>query len=343
MDKAFRSYYSPETLSRAITIYRFPQDYSLEKRVIAYQYLIQYQNKRRDTPLLKHLLDYGVRLYDTLINNGKNELAVELADIYSQYAPPHLRYALLNRNNNEEVKQPIAKATPAVYKDKQNVHNTTINQTVLRASKELISRYGHIFNISVDTIHQNQGTQSHKDMCLWNIQQAFISNHINQAEIIEESFKYIKNAVGTFGIDISLQDVLLCLFMWIQDQPSKNDIELRLLEELKEMKGMCSTGHLARLINVMQGFTDDEKLCIRIHEKEQYKYAVETYLTKELQNCTNEEVLDGMTEETDVFKKFIHTKIKEKLLDWMKEYGDEILDFIPNIVNDFCKAEIFVK
>jgi hypothetical protein len=56
----------------------------------------------------------------------------------------------------------------------------------------------------------------------------------------------------------------------IQEHNHKLELEKRLVEELEEMSGTCSSGHIIRLANVFNGF--DFELNLGIEEEFRYKF-----------------------------------------------------------------------
>ena len=159
--------------------------------------------------------------------------------------------------------------------------------------------------------------------------------------LISSSLSYIRTSVATFRINITLEQLFKALWFWILEHEHANELELRLMEELGEMRGYCTTGHLARLMSVIQGFTDDENLQIRITNKEQCNSVIRHYLTKKLQECKDEDVLDGMVDGNDEYKQFIRLKVSEKIAEWEDDYGNDFLQNIAKIVNDFARTEVF--
>lgn len=86
------------------------------------------------------------------------------------------------------------------------------------------------------------------------------------------------------------------------------ELKIRLLEEIISMAQYCSTGHLSRFINVIQGFTEDPALCITISDFAQIKSVVANVLQKILSSAP-EDVLDSMFEEDQtIFANFIVEK-----------------------------------
>lgn len=58
------------------------------------------------------------------------------------------------------------------------------------------------------------------------------------------------------GINHTLQSVFLLLYTFIQTHDYKRELERRLLEELIDMAGTCTSGYISRLMNVLSGYTD---------------------------------------------------------------------------------------
>jgi hypothetical protein len=63
------------------------------------------------------------------------------------------------------------------------------------------------------------------------------------------------------NMHLSLVKILLKVWSYITGHECEKEMKLRLLEELEEMAGTCSSGYATRLANVLSGFCD---YCIRI-------------------------------------------------------------------------------
>lgn len=100
------------------------------------------------------------------------------------------------------------------------------------------------------------------------------------------------------------------------------ELKKRLLQELAEMNSYCYTGHLSRFINVIQGYTEDPKLCIRISEKSQIK-AVLLKLVETIMGNASEEVMDSMIRDQQLFMTFIVSEMNKRLPKLFEEYGNE--------------------
>ena len=353
------SFFSMNGLGFAITVFNFPEDYKYrpDVRVKALRYLFNHRKKYPNTPSIELLRTRGRELFDELRESNNLECLREIADVMLEFGTIEQKqnflndlttieekqeYKVLLNNNNPGnlVLNPSFKTkNVSVYHDRQNVHDTFINKSVIKALKYLYEQYK--INIILDQTDESK-KYDYKVSLADNIQDYMIKQYTIKKQLIEESFQYILTSTAVYGDEeISLLDCFLCLWFWISEHKNKKDLENRLLEEFQEMKGQCSTGHLSRLINVIQGFTDDENLTIRISNKEQIKSAVTFYLNKKLQECTDEKVLDEMIDMGENYIKFIRKCVSEKILDWKKDYGQDSLTTISTIVNNFCKAQVF--
>ena len=120
----------------------------------------------------------------------------------------------------------------------------------------------------------------------------------------------------------SLYNVFSNLWVFITRHKQQDELKTRLLEELNEMHSYCSTGHLSRLINVIQGYTEDPKLCIKISEQSQIKAVVSVILEKILSNAP-EDVMDSMIGDQTLFAQFIVNEVNKKLPKLMEEYASD--------------------
>ena len=296
-------------------------------KIMAIRYIFQY----KETTRWKRCAPTDTQLIDAcifLIPNLDQKYITEIIDIITTFAPTHRQYfldSIQTKNIERKIDLPNKIPNKTIYQDSQNVHNSKLNESVIECLETLHKKYSEkIKTYDIQTIQQI--------LCL-----KYTDHNI---EIIS-GIDYILESISVFGkSQISLLNAFLYIWLFILDNPS-DDIELRLIEELKEMKGLCSTGHLARLINVMQGFTQDENLIIKISNVDQINAVVKNYLTTELQRCDDEKVLDGMLTGDEKFVEFIRQKVSEKIFTWQQEYGKENLDVIAKTINHFSKTIVY--
>lgn len=301
-------------------------------------------------PKTELLIRKAQEWFNQFIDENKIEHAREIADIVSTYCSRERNYFLDRLRTLEEKEELTAigierevererkTVIKTVYSDSQNVHNNKINSSVVSSATELCNKYKEIISLQ-GTKEQNQNYQNN---VLEQIGIILKQNHPDKQKLIIESIDYLHNNSSTFGSqNISMTDVFIAIWAFLVEHIHRKELELRLLEEMKEMNGMCSSGHIARLINVIQGFTDEDSLTIRISDVEQCKAVISQYLTKVLGECKDEKIIDGVLDGNDDFVKFIRKKVAENLLEWQKVYGKKSLQNIAKIVNSYCGTKVF--
>lgn len=323
-----------------LNMYNFPHDYTPTRRLQSYRYLLQYPNYiPRRGPTRDDLLRSILLLFDQLVEQRDVINVRECADIIITFFPGLRDRALagIRRSTRPIVTAPIPPTPPAkqtVYNDKQNVHNTEINATVNRANQKLFQLYGEI-------IAQSENKAELRRSCLETIRQELIKHFPHQAILINNSIDYFHRSIAVIN-DITIQDTLICVWLWIVNHPTnRTELLQRLLEEFEEMSGQCTSGHLSRLLNVLQGYATDPDLQVRISDKDQCNAIVRQYLTTQLAGCTDEKIADGLLNPTEPYKQFIRQAIKNKLPEWEKDYGPAINKYLPSIVNSFAGTTIY--
>ena len=354
MESQLQRGYTSQVMVHAVNICSFPKEHRPRLRVLALRYVFMHRKACKIPklmPTLDKLVQISITMFEDFLLDRNTEYMGEIADIMQSCGPGNYGRILLDRirdfettrvnNQHIQTSQPIPSTAPkkTVYSDSQNVHNSKINQTVITSLETLYNMYRNQINLEGVSKLENE---DFKNICIDNIGSVILQNHPVKKDMIDKSMTYIKTSIATFGKNnLTLKDSLIAVWLWITEHKDKEELEIRLLEELKEMHGMCTTGHVARLINVIQGFTDDDKLCIKISEADQCNAVIRKYLTDQLSKCSDEKVLEGMVDGSQDYVKFLRRKVADKLLSWQKEYGKDILDHIAKVTNDFAKTEVF--
>jgi hypothetical protein len=87
----------------------------------------------------------------------------------------------------------------------------------------------------------------------------------------------------------SLLTIFLKMCKSIDQNMHKKELEKRLIEELEEMSGTCSSGHIIRLANVFNGF----ELELNVSVEEEFRYKFKHIIMKEIQQ-DEELIVDGI-------------------------------------------------
>lgn len=199
-----------------------------------------------------------------------------------------------------------------VYNDTQNVHNSMINESVINISK-ILPENNNNRTINIEMELEN----NYKDY------------EMNKEKILS-SLERINDDSAVFSEGVTIKDTFNKITNYIVSSPYKKELLQRLAEELVDMNGLCSTGHLSRLINVIQGFPDTpEELKIKMNPKDEIYASIQSYLNSEIQKSENaEQLLDYMIDVNPINKnkylKFISDKMRIKKVLLEKEYGNLI-------------------
>ena len=208
-----------------------------------------------------------------------------------------------------------------IYGDSQNVHGSDLNVSALKACvhlMELESPNGFDESKIRDTLHRiSPEHRKHIDTVLERIQ------------IDTSRFRSGDNSFG-------LHEVFSSLLVYINKHPSREELFKRLIEEMVSMSKYCTTGHVSRFINVIQGYTDDEKLSVRISDEQQIRAIVGHYLDTVMMNTT-EDVREAMIGDNQTpFYEFIQKRMNERIPQLFEEYG-EIQEHIINAVKAYSR------
>ena len=95
-------------------------------------------------------------------------------------------------------------------------------------------------------------------------------------------------------------------------------------EELTDMNQLCATGHLSRIVNVVQGFDNvPQEIQIKMDPKDEIYANLSNYITMQIQNSgEQEQLLASMIdpENRDVYLEFVSIILKPKITELQKEY-----------------------
>lgn len=243
-----------------------------------------------------------MEIADTFILCGNRIRGYEMVDI-------------LRREGIDRIEQ-----QRTVYDDNQNVHTTAINKSVLGIAVRLIEM-GEKTAYDTEKVKEILGDST------------VISRVLERIEIDTSTFT---SGANRFNMYIAFAN----LWEYIMKDSQKEELLLRLREEMNGMADYCTTGHLARLVNVIQGFTDDDDLRIRISSQDQINAVVFGYLDRVLKDAP-EEVMDSLVDgDEDIFYSYVNKKIQEKLPVILEDYG-KVEDNIVMALNNYTRSDKF--
>jgi len=256
-------------------------------------------------------------------NTVSRYIKMEIADIFllnNREERGHEMLAVLRGYRVHDIKN-----ERTIYDDSQNVHDEKVNKSVLRAACKLIE------------IHEETEFDEEK------VKNELIKMSPLSAKSVTKVFERIEIDTARFthnNNNFNLYLVFANLWKFIVRHEHKDELKIRLLEEIISMALYCSTGHLARFANVIQGYTEDPDLCITISDFSQIKAVISNILQKMLETAPVN-VLDSMIDEDQtIFINFIIEKMNAKIPEIANEYGGEEKEGEPTVYDHILAAVI---
>jgi hypothetical protein len=143
-----------------------------------------------------------------------------------------------------DVEEPLQPRLTTIYDDHQNVHDSSINDSVWKNIEILQQQYANVKNTTLPDLELNDSQKN--------------------------ALQRIRTDATLFQRDelkITLKDTFNYVVAYILEQSSQLELWDRFCQELDEMAGTCSSGHLARLVNVLVGFHPDIKIEISNYDR----------------------------------------------------------------------------
>lgn len=278
-------------------------------RVIACQYLLE--KCEVDEELSTFVEQFLLSVAEDV--NMNEDLRADASDICLRYGSDKTRDIAMNiiialggeDNHN-------------IFKNKQNVHNIHIEKSIQEIVDKLCDYHPkdkkvYNFNETKDSI-----------LKLINDEEKELK------EKVEGSLIRISLDRALYGnSNMSLSNILLKVWTYVQDSPFKEDLEKRLIEELYESNNKCSTGFCGRLVNTLSGY--DESMSIRISFEDQICSNLESKLNAKIREIQNEEYMEKILNEMTI------PVIKYNLrLNFLRFFRDNISKIRQELYNEFC-------
>lgn len=201
-----------------------------------------------------------------------------------------------------------------LYDDQQNVHNVSIDES------------------SNETLNYLLSHKLKDDISFSNIYKLCTNDFETQIKQLQTKLDSIKLALNRINLDVglygpshvSLKSVLLYLYNYISMHTHEDSLVERLIEELEEASGKCSTGYIKRLVNVLSGFDD---FGLRISWDDEIIGKLSGRLNKKLSEVEDEEIREKLLIEMTMTK---DSQILERktFLDFFRENIGDIKDDI---------------
>jgi hypothetical protein len=91
---------------------------------------------------------------------------------------------------------------------------------------------------------------------------------------------------------------------------------------------------MARLVNVLQGYTTNERYILGIDIPKEIKKQIFNNLSYSLKNAS-ESVMDGIVEKTPEYLEYINKVVQDNRTEWIEQFGEEYTEYIDKCVQGF--------
>lgn len=276
----------------------------VDKLSIAY---MAYQNKCLTPDMCQHLLQY------------RREVGTELWDFFHNLEEPQfMRYRQMGEQFIQGENQ-LQDIQINEMLGNQNVHKLDKYRTAflvwLAEHSYLTEEKDHSYVVNnLLQVYFNKGNIIDVINHLKTFTSVFTFEHVH--DITTEINGKIIKRTETVTLRWSLDDILRRMIWFISRHKHRVEIEKRLFEELREMRGTCVSGHFNRIFNCLVGF---ENILTNTVEAE-YRY----FLREELDRLSkenealveaivmadwNEENVDQLKKLSEVARQNIYTKV----------------------------------
>jgi hypothetical protein len=143
------------------------------------------------------------------------------------------------------------KGAKSIYNNAQNIHKVNVEESINPFIEKLV-------NLNID-IPTNEDEYEDFVERLTDRIRDYSENILNfessdQIRIINSINRFILDNTLYSKYNVSLLNLLIRSEYYIQTHPQKEELMLRLCQELCDMADTCTTGHIYRLVNVFSGY-----------------------------------------------------------------------------------------
>ncbi len=152
-------------------------------------------------------------------------------------------------------------------------------------------------------------------------------------------FSYQEDKDGGKSKTFSISEIFLAVANYIGKSAHKKDLKIILMEEIREMADLCSSGYISRFISILSGY--DDRFAITVSPLVQLNAVVSNRIQMSLENASEEVILASLEEDKTLFMDFIDVVVRKHMDDWCKDYGKEfVVENVWKVVSEVVGIEI---
>jgi hypothetical protein len=267
---------------------------------------------------------------DVILHYGRDELIQKSLEILKELGGDNIKSLYDNKENVHTSSIETSVLQIILFLDTLNIAQVPSFETVSFNLKERTKKLHRQFSYKITT-------RTVKERGRY-VTKSFKTDTQEYVEELSEQEKQVESALLRIDLDRTifkttnhtLKSVLCRIYAYIQQQEyDKDELEVRLIEELIDMSGTCSSGYISRLVNTLSGFS--ENLNLAISWEDQIMANLTGRLNAKMRTDENvEEILEQMTNtkisDRSAFLKFyrdnistISEEMRTEFLDYMTE------------------------
>ena len=204
----------------------------------------------------------------------------------------------------------LAGTGTTIYHNAQNVHNKSIEDSVNKMLCELCNR--------VDS-------KSTFETCLDEFTDYLkLSTKYRDNKAVDMALQRISVDKAIYGnVNLSLMGIFTKIWTYIKSHKHRDELIIRLCEELEESNELCSTGYISRMLNCLSGITD---LSLTISYEDQIISNMGAILNSRIMDIDDEKYRDSILEEM-MLPSYMYSK-RSNFLKFFRDNISKIRDYL---------------
>lgn len=295
---------------------------------------------------------------DTIILLGRNNNIENNLDVfYDNKQNIHIR------SIEDSVKVAISKIINADKDDNGEVKKSYIHYNNL--CSEILKEYCILNNIEQTNKNTNiheindghvLGTIEHiqnKEIQSTTEDDYTINKENNENDNLLFELNSIKSSLVRFSLDRSNRSIysnvkniqMLFIKIWniIKTHKYKDTLIKRLFEELIDMNGTCTTGHVSRIVNVLSGFeVNGEIIQIKMDIKSEMTAVMMTKINKKIQDITSSETPENEKYQNDILEEMMWNNNYERRVNFNKFFRENIINIRDELYKEYVSDQTLI-
>lgn len=322
-------------LSGLYTLYFEQQNFDIVYRILSAQRLLQMECIKEDKDARRNIMDelFKIARNDTLREDNRANASDVILRLGTKAESNLARQLIreLGRSADGEKKK-ISPLT--IYENSQNVHDENIEEY---AEKFILS----IFETTSSSLEEDNDEERNLEDVLDKLEEHLRFNEFipKFKHVYRLSINRLKEDTSTFTkLEVTLSEILIHAWNRIIKEPLeeiRNGAIKRLIEEIHDVEGKCSSGYATVMVNVLSEIDDNIKMDIAPQIQANIIARINTAM-KNAEDSIKETIVIGSMEgstqkEYDVYVNFV----KENLIKLREELYKEFVE------GGYAKEDVF--